>query len=156
VLKGNKGIYNPRAQHIQQPSVIHSGELELHLQSNRALWRGKRVNLTLAEFKIVRHLASELDRDVPHREIYDIVRGPGFLAGEGENGYRSNVRTFIKRIRRKFCDVDANFDKIATYSGFGYRWLGDKKDEGRKYAMSEQRLDESLSSQGAVMNGSGR
>lgn len=156
VLKGNKGIYNPRAPHIQHPSVIHSGELELHLQSNRALWRGKRVNLTLAEFKIVRHLASELDRDVPHREIYDIVRGPGFLAGEGENGYRSNVRTFIKRIRRKFCDVDANFDKIATYSGFGYRWLGDKKDDGGKYAISEQRLDELLSAQGAVMNGSGR
>ena len=156
VLKGNKGIYTPRSPQVQQPSVIHSGELELHLQSNRALWRGKRVNLTLAEFKIVLHLASELDRDVPHREIYDIVRGPGFLAGEGENGYRSNVRTFIKRIRRKFCDVDSTFDRIATYSGFGYRWLGDKKDDTGTYPLGDTLHDDSFGAQSASMNGTGR
>lgn len=128
VLNGGRGVYAPRtASRTQQPSVVRCGELELHLHSNRAIWKGKRVNLTLAEFKIVHHLAAEVDRDVPHREIYDIVRGPGFLAGEGENGYRSNVRTFIKRIRRKFGEVDPDFDRIATYSGFGYRWIADEK-----------------------------
>jgi two-component system, OmpR family, response regulator ChvI len=125
VLNGRKGIYAPRPLRSSQSAVVHSGDLELHLHSNRALWKGKRVNLTLAEFKIVHHLATQTDRDVPHREIYDIVRGPGFLAGDGENGYRSNVRTFIKRIRRKFGEVDTQFDRIATYSGFGYRWIGD-------------------------------
>lgn len=127
VLNGGRGVYAPRpASRPQQASVVRCGDLELHLHSNRAMWKGKRVNLTLAEFKIVHHLASEVDRDVPHREIYDIVRGPGFLAGEGENGYRSNVRTFIKRIRRKFGEVDSEFDRIATYSGFGYRWIADE------------------------------
>jgi two-component system response regulator ChvI len=131
VLNGGRGIYSPRpSSRPQQASVVHCGDLELHLHSNRALWKGKRVNLTLAEFKIVHHLASEVDRDVPHREIYDIVRGPGFLAGEGENGYRSNVRTFIKRIRRKFGEVDTEFDRIATYSGFGYRWIADENVGG--------------------------
>jgi two-component system, OmpR family, response regulator ChvI len=129
VLSGHRGIQVPRATRPPQGvSVIHSGELELHLHSNRALWCGKRVNLTLAEFKIVHHLATQTGRDIPHREIYDIVRGPGFLAGDGEHGYRSNVRTFIKRIRRKFCEVDTQFDRIATYSGFGYRWVGDGND----------------------------
>lgn len=130
VLNGNKmgkGALNIRStiRPQQEPTTVRHGPLILHTQSNRALWQGKRVNLTLAEFKIVRYLASEMGRDVPHREIYDIVRGPGFLAGDGENGYRSNVRTFIKRIRRKFTDIDPGFDRIATYSGFGYRWVNE-------------------------------
>jgi two-component system response regulator ChvI len=132
VLNGSKigkGAFNLRPSRPQQePPTSRYGSLILHTQSNRALWDGKRVNLTLAEFKIVRYLASEMGRDVPHREIYDIVRGPGFLAGDGENGYRSNVRTFIKRIRRKFTEVDPNFDRIATYSGFGYRWVNEERD----------------------------
>ncbi|MGE5538994.1 MAG: response regulator transcription factor [Gemmatimonas sp.] len=125
VLNGRKGQSAPRPLRSNQQAVVQCGDLELHLHSNRAMWKGKRVNLTLAEFKIVHHLASQVDRDIPHREIYDIVRGPGFLAGDGENGYRSNVRTFIKRIRRKFGEVDTAFDRIATYSGFGYRWMGE-------------------------------
>lgn len=135
VLNGSKigkGAYHIRPSHRpqQEPQMVRHGALVLHAQSNRALWDGKRVNLTLAEFKIVRYLASEMGRDVPHREIYDIVRGPGFLAGDGENGYRSNVRTFIKRIRRKFTEVDPTFDRIATYSGFGYRWVNEERDSG--------------------------
>lgn len=127
VLAGHKAAHaavlpgTPRA-------VIRRGDLELCLNSNRAFWKRRRVNLTLAEFKIVRLLATQTDRDVSHREIYDIVRGPGFVAGDGENGYRANVRTFIKRIRQKFGEVDDKFDRIATYSGFGYRWTVDDQE----------------------------
>jgi two-component system response regulator ChvI len=38
------------------------------------------------------------------------------------DGYRANVRTFIKRIRQKFREVDPEFDAIENYAGFGYRW----------------------------------
>src|SRR5262245_43905430 len=107
------------------PAIMRRGDLELHLNSNRAFWKHQRVDLTLAEFRIVYQLSLQTDNDLSHRQIYDIVRGPGFIAGEGENGYRANVRTFIKRIRRKFGEVDDKFDRIATYSGFGYRWASD-------------------------------
>jgi two-component system response regulator ChvI len=103
-------------------ATVRRGDLELCLNSNRAFWKKQRVNLTVAEFRIIHHLATEADGDVSHRQIYDIVHGPGFVAGDGEHGYRSNVRTFIKRIRQKFCEVDEKFDRIVTYSGFGYRW----------------------------------
>ncbi len=39
-----------------------------------------------------------------------------------QRGYRANVRTFIKRIRKKFRDGDPGFDHIENYAGFGYRW----------------------------------
>jgi two-component system response regulator ChvI len=51
------------------------------------------------------------------------VRGEGFVAGDGDIGYRTNVRAFIKRIRQKFKDTDPNFAQIENYPGFGYRWL---------------------------------
>jgi two-component system response regulator ChvI len=59
---------------------------------------------------------------VRYRDIYDLVRGEGFTAGVGPEGYRANVRTFIKRIRQKFREIDERFDSIENYPGFGYRW----------------------------------
>ena len=44
------------------------------------------------------------------------------MAGDGEIGYRTNVRAFIKRIRQKFRDADGDFTAIQNYPGFGYRW----------------------------------
>ena len=83
----------------------------------------KRVDLTLTEFQIVRLLANSADTDVSYRQIYDLVRGKDFIAGYGEEGYRVNVRSFIKRIRQKFRDVDDSIDCIENYPGFGYRWV---------------------------------
>jgi DNA-binding winged helix-turn-helix (wHTH) protein len=39
---------------------------------------------------------------------------------------RANLRTFIKRIRKKFRDGDPSFDQIENYPGFGYRWTARK------------------------------
>jgi len=100
----------------------HDG-LVLRFDSRRALWRDASVDLTLTEFNIISYLTEHADRDVSYREIYDIVHGEGFMAGDGEIGFRTNVRAFIKRIRQKFRDVDPKFSRIKNYPGFGYRWL---------------------------------
>ena len=102
--------------------VLARGKLELRIDINRAFYNGNRVDLTLTEFQIVRLLASAGDTDVSYRQIYDLVRGKDFIAGYGEEGYRVNVRSFIKRIRQKFRDVDDTFTCIENYPGFGYRW----------------------------------
>jgi hypothetical protein len=49
------------------------------------------VDLTLREFKIVTLLAEKAGRDVGYREIYDLVHGKDFVAGQGSEGYRANV-----------------------------------------------------------------
>jgi two-component system response regulator ChvI len=98
------------------------GPLELNLKSHRALWDGREIPLTLSEFNIVHLMASRAGSDVRYRDIYDLVRGEGFTAGVGPEGYRANVRTFIKRIRQKFRELDDRFDAIENYPGFGYRW----------------------------------
>jgi two-component system response regulator ChvI len=103
--------------------VTNLGRLELRFDINRAAWGGTTLDLTLTEFKIVALLASRTGEDVGYREIYDLVHGKDFVAGYGAEGYRANVRTFIKRIRKKFRDIDSDFDQIHNYAGYGYRWI---------------------------------
>ena len=102
------------------------GRLELRFDINRAIWAGKTIDLTLTEFRILALLAEKAGQDVGYREIYDLVHGKNFVAGHGEEGYRANVRTFIKRIRKKFRDSDPDFDHIQNYAGFGYRWTAEQ------------------------------
>ncbi|HWK45599.1 MAG TPA: response regulator transcription factor [Stellaceae bacterium] len=98
------------------------GSLVLRFETSRALWHGEAIDLTLTEFNIVVLLATRAGQDIPYRDIYDLVHGKDFIAGYGVEGYRANVRTFIKRIRKKFRDVDPKFGCIDNYAGFGYRW----------------------------------
>jgi two-component system response regulator ChvI len=105
-----------------QPANFTRGHVRLHREVSRAYWKDAQIDLTLTEFQMVDHLVTRAGRDVRYRELYDIVHGEGFAAGQGEIGYRANVRAFIKRIRQKFRDVDPEFTQIENYPGFGYRW----------------------------------
>ena len=122
ILKGSKSIDAPKPNPASQPVVATHGEVRLHRDVNRAFWKNVQIDLTLTEFLMVDYLVTRAGRDVRYRELYDIVHGEGFAAGQGEIGFRANVRAFIKRIRQKFRDVDSEFSQIENYPGFGYRW----------------------------------
>jgi two-component system response regulator ChvI len=109
----------------QSGDVLHLGHLELRFDINRASWSGTPIDLTLTEFKIIALLALRTGEDVSYREIYDLVHGKNFVSGHGEEGYRANVRTFVKRIRKKLHAVDPERQHIHNYARFGYRWTGD-------------------------------
>jgi len=121
ILNGVRGQAGGAAASVTD-EMVSLGALELNLKSHRALWNTREVPLTLSEFNIVHLMASRAGTDVRYRDIYDLVRGEGFTAGVGPEGYRANVRTFIKRIRQKFREIDERFDSIENYPGFGYRW----------------------------------
>jgi two-component system response regulator ChvI len=112
----------PSSSQQPPPAQVTLGQLELRFDISRAFWRGVAIDLTLTEFRMVAQLALKAGDDVSYRELYDLVHGKDFVAGCGENGYRTNVRTFIKRIRRKFRQADFAFDCIENYARFGYRW----------------------------------
>jgi len=102
--------------------VLQCRRLTLKTEAGRAYWDDIDVNLTVSEFKIVHLIASRGGEYVPYRQIYDAMHYVGFVAGNGEHGYRANVRSSIKRIRRKFQECDPTFDEIRNYNGFGYCW----------------------------------
>ena len=94
----------------------------MFLSTERALWRQRDVGLTVAEYKIVALLVSGKGIHT-YRTIYDTVHYAGFAAGSGPLGYTTNVRSMMKRIRRKFLAVDPDFSAIRNAHKIGYRWL---------------------------------
>jgi len=114
----------------ENTSNLQLGSLLLKRDASRAFWNGQEVPLSLNEFRMIDLLVAQSGGHVSYRTLYDLVRGPGFLAGCGPEGYRSNVRTFVKRIRAKFRGIDKAWDHIENYSGFGYRWCRSESEQG--------------------------
>jgi two-component system, OmpR family, response regulator ChvI len=98
------------------------GKLCLRPEISRAYWNGADLDLTLGEYNIVHLLASNVGKCVTYRAIYDQLHYEGFIAGNGADGYRVNVRSAIKRIRDKFCECDPAFVGIKNHAAFGYCW----------------------------------
>ena len=109
-------------QVVAQAQKMICGKLLLRLDVSRAYWQDLDLGLTLGEYNIVHLLASNVGRYVTYRAVYDRLRHEGFIAGDGANSYRANVRSAIKRIRNKFRDFDPTFDQIENFAGFGYCW----------------------------------
>lgn len=84
------------------------------------------------EYRILSKLASKPGSYFSYRDIYDTLRDlPGFHAGDGERGVRSNVRSAIKRLRRKLTTLDPALemdDVIVNYTAFGYGLKRDAVD----------------------------
>jgi two-component system, OmpR family, response regulator ChvI len=106
---------------------ITCGPLTLRPKVSRGFWNDVDVQLTVTEFRIVQLLVSSVGEFVSYRAIYDCVHSAGFFAGCGEDGFRTNVRSSMKRIRNKFKVCDADFSEIENFSAFGYRWRGSRK-----------------------------
>jgi two-component system response regulator ChvI len=117
VVEAANSAADPRAN----KSMV-CGKLVLRPNISRAYWNQVNVDLTLGEYNIVHLLASNVGRDVTYRSIYDRLHYEGFIAGSGDDGYRTNVRSAIKRIRDKFRECDPAFEEIENYPAFGYCW----------------------------------
>ena len=122
ILAGTKSGQDAPEPAANDAEEFVLGDLDLKPITNRAYWKGEEVGLTLGEFRIVHFLATRAGQDIRYRDLYDQVHDTGFFAGTGPEGFRVNVRTFIKRIRQKFRSLDPKFDAIENYPGFGYRW----------------------------------
>ncbi len=116
LLNAPKSVAPPPA------SLVVCGKVVLNPNVSRAHWNDSDVGLSLVEYNIVHLLTSKAGRWVTYRAIYDRVHYEGFIGGGGADGYRTNVRGIIKRIRKKFLECDEAFAEIENFVGLGYRW----------------------------------
>ena len=98
--------------------VLRRGELVLDRARHLCTWKGKEVNLTVTEFLLVKALARRPGHVKNRDQLID--------AAYGENIYVDDrtIDSHIKRLRRKFKDVDTEFSEIETLYGVGYRYRG--------------------------------
>jgi two-component system response regulator ChvI len=102
--------------------TLEQGHLTLMPGASRAFWKGKDIGLTVGEFKIIHLLVESRGRPVSYRKIYDRMHYCGFVAGVGDDGFRVNVRSAIRRIRVKIRSFDPTFDEIGNAAAVGYAW----------------------------------
>ena len=119
-----RGQIGKPAANSEADKAIVCGKLVLRPNIHRAYWKEGDVGLTVSEYDIVHLLASNVGRYQAYRAIYDLQYYEGFVAGQGTQGYRTNVRSSIKRIRKKFCKLDPTFAEIQNSIAQGYRWRG--------------------------------
>jgi two-component system response regulator ChvI len=103
-------------------ACVACGKLLLRPIDCRAYWNEIDVCLTSTEYKIVRLLVSNIGHFQTYRDIYNLQYYQGFVAGQRGKGHQTNIRSTIKRIRRKFCALDPTFAEIENSGGIGYRW----------------------------------
>ena len=98
--------------------LLRRGELVLDGARHLCTWKGKEVNLTVTEFLLVKALARRPGHVKNRDQLID--------AAYGENIYVDDrtIDSHIKRLRRKFKEVDADFSEIETLYGVGYRYRG--------------------------------
>ncbi len=88
------------------------GELQIFPEESRATWRGVPTDLTVGEYFIVERLVELPGALKNHRQL---------MINDIEVS-KNTVISNIKRIRKKFRDIDSSFDAIETDFGRGYRW----------------------------------
>jgi two-component system OmpR family response regulator len=97
----------------QAEEVLERGKLRVDLTRMKVSWNESSVALTVTELWIVYALARHPGH-VKHRD--QLMRDARMVVDD------TTVTSHIKRIRRKFLDVDQDFDCIETVYGMGYRW----------------------------------
>lgn len=89
-------------------------DLEINEDSMSIRWKAQELSLTLTEFWLIESMARHPGHVKTYENMMQITR-QSYVERNTINGY-------IRRIRNKFKEIDANFKNIQTVFGVGYKW----------------------------------
>jgi two-component system response regulator ChvI len=115
-LLRRQSLGKPDAEGGPGPDIIQRGELLLDPARHLCTWRAKPVDLTVTEFLLLKALAQRPGHVKNRDQLMD--------SAYGENIYVDDrtIDSHIKRLRKKFKQVDGEFNEIETLYGVGYRY----------------------------------
>lgn len=99
-----------------EAEIMVRGRLEMDPSRHRVRWNGKDVALTVTEFMILEALAQRPDVVKSRNQLMDAAYQDDVYVDD------RTIDSHIKRLRRKFRQVDGAFDAIDTLYGAGYRF----------------------------------
>ena len=99
--------------------LVIRGALTLDDMRHQCRWHDQDIQLTVTEFLLTKALATRPGLVKSRDQLID--------AAYGENIYVDDrtIDSHIKRIRKKFRQIDPEFNKIETLYGIGYRYKED-------------------------------
>ena len=98
--------------------TIVRGDLVLDPVRHLCTWQGKEVSLTVTEFLLIEALARRPGHVKNRDQLIDAAYGEHIYVDD------RTIDSHIKRLRRKFKEVDSEFAEIETLYGVGYRYRG--------------------------------
>ncbi len=99
--------------------LMQRGRLVLDPARHMCTWRGGEVNLTVTEFLLLQVLAMRPGHVKNRNQLIDAAYGEHIYVDD------RTIDSHIKRLRRKFKELDPEFAQIETLYGVGYRYRGD-------------------------------
>lgn len=108
-----------RSQYLNEENKrrkLYFGNLSLDIKDRVVEVYGKNIPLTKTEYEIVELLALNAGQVFTKEQIYEKVWG------YDKDGDNTTVVEMIKKIRRKFSNVDDTEQYISTVWGIGYKW----------------------------------
>ena len=100
-------------------TLIDRGPLQMDPARHRVTWKSGNVTLTVTEFLILEALAQRPGVVKTRNQLMDAAYQDDIYVDD------RTIDSHIKRVRRKFREVDADFDAIETLYGAGYRFSED-------------------------------
>lgn len=96
--------------------VVTRGALTLDPNRHASLWKGKTVRLTVTEFLLLQALAQRPGFVKSRDQLMDAAYDDSVYVDD------RTIDSHVKRVRKKFREVDPEFDAIETLYGVGYRY----------------------------------
>ncbi len=114
ILRRANPVADVETGEIEKP--IERGPLLLDPARHACVWDGKPVNLTVTEFLILKALAVRPGHVKSRDNLMDAAYEDDVYVDD------RTIDSHIKRLRKKFKQVDDAFDAIETLYGIGYRY----------------------------------
>jgi DNA-binding response OmpR family regulator len=99
-------------------AAVRIGHLSLDADRLEIRYRETPVTITVTEFRMIEALSRRPGIVLSRARLLDQMRGDDSVVAE------RLVDTYIRRMRRKFEEIDPDFQEIETVVGAGYRWRG--------------------------------
>ena len=101
---------------LKQDEQVVAGDLYLDTERHEATYKGKRLNLTAAEFKLLSVMARNPGRVYTRLQLMDSA------FGESYEGYERTIDAHIKNIRQKISKLAPELpNPLVTVRGVGYK-----------------------------------
>ncbi|MEM6489038.1 MAG: response regulator transcription factor [Pseudomonadota bacterium] len=105
-----------KVERSETDKVLRRGRLEMDPMRHSSTWDSKPVTLTVTEFLILHALAQRPGFVKSRDQLMDAAYDDQVYVDD------RTIDSHIKRIRKKFRDVDESFNSIETLYGVGYRY----------------------------------
>ena len=116
VLRVHTNRKKDNSQNNEEKSNIKKGNLELDELKQLCFWKNQVIELTVAEFNLIKSLAQYPGVVKDRNQLMDAMYGDTIYVDD------RTIDSHIKRLRKKFKSHDPNFDQIRTRYGSGYSW----------------------------------